>query len=73
MDKDDRGKVNHFMNIVAADFFAVDNAQEGGPMDHHAYHVAILGRCRRRLQALTRAMLVDAGLLAGMKNLADMA
>ena len=50
--------------ITAANIlFGVDNAEEGGPMDHPAYHIAIIGKHRRRLQAMAHAMLIKDGLL----------
>jgi hypothetical protein len=68
----DAGTVQIFMNDVAVKFFGVSGAEEGGDMDHHAYHVAILGRCRRKLQSLTRAQLTRKNILVNMARLASM-
>jgi hypothetical protein len=68
----DRGRAIATMNAVATEFFGVASAEDNGPMDHHAYHVAILGRCRRKLQALARAKLTRNGTLANIARLAEM-
>jgi hypothetical protein len=64
--EDNKGAVRRAVNIVSSELFAVKNARESGPMDHHAYHVAILGRCRRRIQDAARSRLVREGVLANM-------
>jgi hypothetical protein len=67
-----RGEVPRALNSVAAKYFGVEDAKEGGPMDHHAYHVAILGRCRQTLQNLTRAHLVRIGILPNLARLVQL-
>jgi hypothetical protein len=57
------------LNQETAAYFSVKNAEGGGDLDHHGYTVAILGRCRRDLQALTRAMLARRGLLPHIARL----
>jgi hypothetical protein len=47
----------------AANFIFQIRADNGGPMDHPAYHIAILGRYRDKLQRLARSRLIDQGLL----------
>jgi hypothetical protein len=59
----ERGEVNKAVNIVTSRFFGVADAKEGGPMDYPPYHVAILGRCKRRLLALAHAHLTRNGKL----------
>jgi hypothetical protein len=58
--------------MAARILFGVDNADEGGPMDHPAYHIAIIGKHRHRLQAMAHAMLIKDGLLgASIQKWAD--
>jgi hypothetical protein len=60
---EDGGLVNQAMNSAAKALFDIGDASEGGPMDHPAYHIAILGKHRRRLQAMARGQLIRNGYL----------
>jgi hypothetical protein len=68
----DAGAVMWAMNNAANIVFQIE-AGNGGPMDHPAYHIAILGRYRDVLQNLARATLISNGLLGpSLKSLADL-
>lgn len=41
------------------------DARNGGPMDHPAYHIAILGTYRKVIQRMARGMLIREGHIAG--------
>jgi hypothetical protein len=58
---ENEGRVNEAMVGAAKMIFQIDDASEGGPMDFPAYHIAILGRYREKLQALARARLISDG------------
>jgi hypothetical protein len=68
----DAGIVNKAIN-GAANFIFQISADEGGPMDHPAYHIAILGRYRDTLQSLARSKLIADGALGPqLKRLAEL-
>jgi hypothetical protein len=54
---------NIFKAIIgsATKLFGVAHAGKGGPMDHPAYHIAILGRYRRTIQSMARGRLICDG------------
>jgi hypothetical protein len=57
----------------AANFIFQISADEGGPMDHPAYHIAILGRYRDTLQSLARGKLISNGSLGSqLKRFAEL-
>jgi hypothetical protein len=56
------GEVNKAIN-GAANFIFQISADTGGPMDHPAYHIAILGRYREKIQRLARSKLIERGQL----------
>jgi hypothetical protein len=69
---EDRDVVPRYVSRAARVIFAIDNASDKGPMDHPAYHVAILGRLRRPIQAMARAMMIREGVLGPrLARLAD--
>jgi hypothetical protein len=70
--RDVLSNIHRAMNIAAQEVFAIDSATNNGPMDHHAYHIAILGRCRTRLQRRAVAYLVEKNVLLGMAALLQM-
>jgi hypothetical protein len=55
-------EIERAINGAANMIFQIE-AKEGGPMDHPAYHIAILGRYREKLQSLARARLISDGIL----------
>lgn len=59
----DKSLVPRAINRAAATLFGLPDAKEGGDMDHPAYHIAILGRYRRDLQAMARGLLISEGAL----------
>jgi hypothetical protein len=58
----DIGLVNQAINGAANRVFQI-SAEEAGPMDHPAYHIAILGRYRDTLQRIARSQLIGDGQL----------
>jgi hypothetical protein len=56
------GLVYKAINIAANRVFQI-SAEEGGPMDYPAYHIAILGRYRETLQRIARSQLIRDGSL----------
>jgi hypothetical protein len=57
------GEVNRAVIGAAKTLFDISDASEGGPMDHPAYHIAMLCKHRRRLQTMARGRLISEGLL----------
>lgn len=60
------------VNKAAWTVFGIDSAANNGPMDHHAYHVAILGRCLSRIKNIARGALVKDGVLGNLLNLTQL-
>jgi hypothetical protein len=56
------GEVKSALNWAANFIFQI-SAENGGPMDHPAYHNAIQGRYRGKLQDLTRSKLMEWGVM----------
>jgi len=69
---DNDGEVNKEIVGAAKMLFDITDASEGGPMDHPAYHIAMLCKHRRKLQAMARGRLITKGLLGqAMKRFAS--
>lgn len=62
------GIVMKLTNAAAKILFGLTgehDARNGGPMDHPAYHIAILGTYRKVIQRMARGMLIREGHIAG--------
>lgn len=53
--------------VAAQALFGVDNAQNDGPLDQHAYHVEIMGKQRHRIMKIAVGILAERGVV---KNIA---
>ena len=65
-----KGAVPAAIRASAKQLFDIDTAKDGGPMDQPAYHIAILGKYRRTLQAMARAILIREGTWPILQRLA---
>jgi hypothetical protein len=65
----DRGTVFTAVNIAAQKVFGVDNAQNDGPLDQHAYHVAIMGKHRDSIERIALGLLAEWGTTPRIANL----
>jgi len=68
---EDTGMVPRAIRKATKILFDIDTAENGGPMDQPAYHIAILGKYRRTIQAMARAMLIKDGTWPMLKRLSE--
>lgn len=63
------GDVAQAVFTAAAALFGVDNAQNDGPLDQHAYHVEIMGRQRSRITKIAIGILAERGVVRNIAAL----
>ncbi len=67
----DRSVVPIAVRAAAKTLFDIDKADNGGDMDHPAYHFAMLGKHREKIKAMARAKMVKDNLWPRILKLAE--
>lgn len=65
----DYGEVAKTVYEAAQNLFGVDDAQNDGPLDQHAYHVEIMGRQRNRIMKMALGLLAERGIVRNIAAL----
>jgi hypothetical protein len=67
----DKGIVPATVRKAACRLFDISTARDGGPMDQAAYHIAILGKFRRTIQGMARAIMINNNIWPSLKRFVE--